>query len=443
MHRLLLIFLLVFSIQLPSPAQPLRTRIDSLTWDLYSSKRWEPLLRETRESLHNGIDFYYLRVRAGVAAYELKKYKLAVTHFRKAFEASKKDDFLNSYFYWALILSGREDEATGLTDSFQDRLLKEMNVKKTGVLSSIASESLLSVNRNFNGLSGEKLGQSDGNSLFRSLLKYQFYQGVALDLHPGARLNLYNHFCMMDIRRAIQVNNKVNLPENFKEPGARQYQYYLAGRFFPLSGWDVSASFTKLWGMTDYYIPSSMSSGNIDLSLSTWDIKDFVVTAGLEKDWTYLKPGFELGYAEINRLRQWQGTLSLALYPFGNLDFYLAPEVSIHREEGAVQTELILHPLIGLKTGPLWLTGEYSFGKMKNYFLRGGQVVYNMPETINGQWGLTLWTPLFKNRLALSMKYMQSEKEGTTFVYADAVNYDTKLFYFTDFNFLISLRWRL
>ena len=62
---------------------------DRGTYKAWNEKRWHDLL-DTCEMIINetNIDYFYLRMRAGVAAYELHKYRKAVIHFEKALEFS-------------------------------------------------------------------------------------------------------------------------------------------------------------------------------------------------------------------------------------------------------------------------------------------------------------------------------------------------------------------
>jgi hypothetical protein len=114
----------------PVSAQPYRARVDSMINHLYLKKSWGPLLDETRSLLNRGIDFYNLRFKAGVAAYELKKYRQAVTHLDKAYTVLPGDTLVNSYYYWALKLSGQEDEASLLADQLSPDLLKAIKAKR-------------------------------------------------------------------------------------------------------------------------------------------------------------------------------------------------------------------------------------------------------------------------------------------------------------------------
>jgi hypothetical protein len=66
-----------------------------------------------------------------------------------------------------------------------------------------------------------------------------------------------------------------------------------------------------------------------------------------------------------------------------------------------------------------------------------------MPETVRGMYGLTLWVPLFNYKLNMAVRALLSEKTGLTFVYSDAVTYQTKNYNFPDQSLLISLKWNL
>jgi hypothetical protein len=238
----------------------------------------------------------------------------------------------------------------------------------------------------------------------------------------------------------MSTPNQLNTTE---ETSTFQFQYNISGRFLLGKGWSMSSSFTRLWGESYYHYPDNLSSGATNLIRSSWKISDYLVTAGIAKDMIHFRPKLVLGYGEINRFRQVQANLQLIIYPFGNVNFYLIPEGSVHRDDSAEEIKLVFNQKIGLKTGPVWLTGEYSTGTIKSFFSGDGLIVYNMPESIKNRQGITLWAPLLKYRLNLTIRYLQSAKEGMTFVYSDASNYKIKYYSFTDQSFLISLKWNL
>jgi hypothetical protein len=443
MLRILLISLLVVSCSGYLTAQPEKGKTDSLTWQLYQEKKWDKLLKQANTAFKRNIDFYYLRVRAGVAAYELKKYREAVSHFEKAYEEYNSDDFLNYFYYWSLVLSGREDEASGFADQLSPALLKQMQIHRKGWVSGVSAESLVSFNRNYNGLLDQGLDNKGGTSNFRSLFKSQFYKGLALDHHLLPKLNLYQNFSHIGIERTIQTNSKFSLADEQRKPATSQFQYFLNGRFLVGNGWSVISSASLLWGETYYYAADFQTVGKSQLSENLWQIRDYVINVGATKELTRFRTSLNAGYSEINQYRQIQSDLHMVYYPFGNVNLYIIAETSLHWDESDPGIEMIYHPQIGVKAGPVWLSGEYGMGKMKNFYTGGGMVVYNMPETVHNKWGFSLWVPLFRNRCNLTLRYLQSGKEGKIFVYSDAVNYTTGNYTFTDQSFLISLKWNL
>jgi hypothetical protein len=443
MYRILLTLTLILVLFGAAISQPFRFHADSMTYQLYLNKRWAPLLEETHSLLKRGIDFYYLRVRAGVAAYELKKYREAVTHLQIAYSALPGDDLVNSYYYWALKYSGQEDEASLLADQLSPSSLKETQAKKKGIINGITVETLFAWNKNYNELIAEGLSSLGGVSSFRSLVKNQTYNGLSLDHHLFPHINVFHNFGMMTINRTLQVNSRFNLPDTQHDPSVLQYQYFLNARYCLIKGWSFSASGTYLWGKSYNYSPLLRSSGKSDVIEDLWKIDDYVVNLGVIKETTHLKTVFNSGYGMINRFRQYQGTLSLIFYPFGNNNFYLVPDATFHWDEDPGKFNFVYQPRIGLKTGPFWITGEYGYGRIKNFYSGGGQVIYNIPEAVTGFWGVGLWAPLFKYKLNLSARYRQSKKEGTNFVFSDTFVSGNEPFTFLDQSLYFTLKWNL
>jgi hypothetical protein len=416
---------------------------DSLTWKLYLDKNWHLLLKESENAFRKGLDFYYLRIRAGVAAYELKKYRKAAFYLQKAFTANEKDDFVNSYYYWALAMSGREDEAACLADRFTSGFLNQNHIRRRGKISGITAGSLLSFNTGFNDLLAEDIEENDSYSNYRSVLKQQQYVDFALDHHLMPRLNLYHNLSYIGIDRMQQYKSTLNLLDTTKETSTTQYQYYISGRFLVSRGWSFFTSATRLWGKSYYHEPQYQSAGVYNLIENSLAINDFLFIAGVSKEMIYFRPKLDVGFGKINQSGQFQANMQVIIYPFGKAGFYFLPEGSLHMDGNDGKTRFIYTQKAGLKTGPVWLTGEFSRGYISNFYSNEGLVVYNMPERIRNRTGITLWAPLIKYRLGLTAKYLISSKEGTTFVYSDLSNYVTTPYTFTDQSFLISLKWNL
>jgi hypothetical protein len=57
--------------------------VDQKTYTLYLNKQWKELIEAGNLAKKNNIDFYYLQYRMGIAYYELKRYRKAITFLKK------------------------------------------------------------------------------------------------------------------------------------------------------------------------------------------------------------------------------------------------------------------------------------------------------------------------------------------------------------------------
>ncbi|HNQ38870.1 MAG TPA: hypothetical protein PKJ58_12975, partial [Prolixibacteraceae bacterium] len=125
-----------------------------------------------------GIDFYYLRVRAGVAAFEMKKFRKAVVHLSAAHEAYKEDEFTTGYLHASLVMAGRQDEARLLAGRLTAHTRTRLGIRLQGALSSLSAENYLSGNTNHASLVEENIAEAGSYSNYRSVLRRQWYTSV-------------------------------------------------------------------------------------------------------------------------------------------------------------------------------------------------------------------------------------------------------------------------
>ncbi len=188
---------------------------DSVTWRLYQEKDWPELLKTAEKAILDGIDFYYLRVRAGVAARELKKYGKAVRHLAKAREEYSDDDFTNGYLYSSLALAGRDDEAAFLASRLTHDARERLNISLQGTLNSLSVENYLSKNSSQASLMAEDIREEGSYSNYRSVLRHQWYKNVGIDLHVSPRFNFFTNVSHITIGRTQHFSSAPNLVEEF------------------------------------------------------------------------------------------------------------------------------------------------------------------------------------------------------------------------------------
>jgi len=99
--------------------------LDKQTYGLYLDKNWKDLVSLGKKGLDNGFDYFYLRMRIGIAYYELGNYRRAIPHFRKALVFNSKDQYANEYLYYSYLFSGRKADAINLSEKFTPKLKKK------------------------------------------------------------------------------------------------------------------------------------------------------------------------------------------------------------------------------------------------------------------------------------------------------------------------------
>ena len=84
---------------------------NSETYRLYTEANWKELIPIAKEGIAYGHDFYYLRMRLGIAYFEQEKYTEAKKQFEIALEFDEGSSDAKSYSYYCLLYLGRKKEA--------------------------------------------------------------------------------------------------------------------------------------------------------------------------------------------------------------------------------------------------------------------------------------------------------------------------------------------
>lgn len=429
--------------EMPQRGQMAVGAIDSLTWQLYLEKDWTALLRSARKAFREGIDFYYLRVRAGVAAYELKRLGTAVHHLEAARAAFPDDDFTNGTLYSVLVQAGRDDEANLLASRLLPEARGRLAIPLQGLVNSVGTGIYLSRNTSHAALREDPIAEEGSLTSYRSVLNRQWYKNVAFDLHLSPRFNLYTHVSHIAIDRTQHFSSTSNQVEALRETTTSQFQGYSQGRLLMGKGWSAFASASLLRGEGLYDTLSVTTPGLYTLTKESFPFTDWLINAGAACQMDWMAPRLSVTHGNINGGEQWQFNGQWVLYPLGNPDFYLVSEGYLHLDELSEHPKTIFTQKIALKTGPAWLIGEATRGTIANFSTGEGLVVYNMPERITAMTGATLWVPLFGYRLNASLRFLVTSKKGTTFVYTNATDFTVRSYRFNDHSLFISLQWNL
>jgi hypothetical protein len=435
--------------------------IDSITYHQFQNKEWKALIQSSKIGLENGIDYYYLRMRKGIAELELRNYINASIDFEKAIEFNTYDKTAKLYLYNSLINSGRKKEAYRLSSTFSKSLKEELDIQKK-VLSDLYFFGGYSISNNDqkNG-SLNMLGDSAiyGEQLLMGNQKY-FHLGSTLNIAPS--LSFYASLSYLNIGKKNRFHYKLyssfiestdykpggsydnvfgtkeELVEQVFDDQIRQTEFYLNGNLLLKKAWSINLFANLLFASTTQYKAHLVSylkrdtlsynsplneylivnREEFDYEINAIDTSfmDWVVGFNLQKDFKYIILGLSTTMSKIYESQNFQSSLSATYYPFGNLKFYGMSILTFYHETDTRlsndASHFIFSQTIGIQTfNRLWLEGEYIFGNMKNVNFKQGLVVHNLSDNINYIVGAKLY--IFVNtHITLDLVYQLSDRTG-------------------------------
>jgi len=108
MKNITVVLILFLSLSLFSQNNYNYKQIDSLSYNAYLKKDWKTVIKIGKEGLKQDFDYYYLRMRLGIAYYEQEKYRKAAPHFEKALEFNSSDTLATEYLFYSYLFSNQE-----------------------------------------------------------------------------------------------------------------------------------------------------------------------------------------------------------------------------------------------------------------------------------------------------------------------------------------------
>jgi len=76
-------------------------QVDSLSYKAYIIKDWKEVKSIGSKAINQDIDYFYLRMRLGIAYYEQENYRKAAQHFDKAIDFNPDDSLATEYLFYA------------------------------------------------------------------------------------------------------------------------------------------------------------------------------------------------------------------------------------------------------------------------------------------------------------------------------------------------------
>jgi hypothetical protein len=390
---------------------------DSLSLDLYNKGKWQDLTGLCNEALREGFDYYYLRMRAGIASYETGRYMKASLHFRKALGFNENDPLAEEYLYDCSLELNRNADAY----NFYDHLPASSKEKLRETLPKLHRINLEAGPVFSDQMQQFDLVDLDGNDNIYGevdLMRIGYYASTGLSWGFKKGYCVYGSFSQVGINKEKRVQINDSLYADDKYP-LNQQQYYLSGMIPVGKGFYIVPAINFIRERYTTVMPQYDSNSLSYLfPYEKTNYNSYIGYLSVTRDFHIVQTSLFGAYSNLNDKEQIQAGFQVVLFPYGNLDFYLSSKLLNHRNDG--HNSIIYEQVVGAKLfRPVWIELNATMGQMKNYYSNNAFVVFNIADKIQFKGGAKL---IFRinSRWMLTADYIYLLRRGDYVQYSAA-----------------------
>ncbi len=347
------------------------SEINEKTAQFLIEKDWQKIRTESKEAIKQGIDFYDLRLRCGLACLNQQKYRKAIEEFAHCKRFFPTDTLATYYTALASLLLGNQaaakQNATYLPDSWKKNLrLSSTNLLEVGVLGSF---SFFDAQNKAQDLLQKETGEWNG---YRGLVGGSAY----IRYRAGKRLTILHSagsFVFQNFKKAYYPNQKVMFFNDGVQIGGssivswalpKKYSLQLNVQYNHIGTYTQTFNTAKgIYEVTNFSKGGLLLGGSVEKSIQNIDVLGGVY-------WNNF-----LNYYTL------QGTCGVTYYPFSNARLTLRGQFS-WVENLAEQAEDYRRNLLFLFKAnvqvhkSVWWSASYLHGNTLNFFDTENNAIY-------------------------------------------------------------------
>lgn len=391
--------------------------IDSLSYALFQDSKWRAHTRLTRQAPDHGIDYFYLRLRNGIAWYNLENYVQAEAQLKKALEFNPGDQTAMEYLYYAYLMVNKGNNALSTLRDSPGTLQEFLRSNYPPRFNSVHLDGGAFLSNQGNAFGIKDLDGKDDYYGEADVFNHAVYvsAGGRWLPSPDFSASLNYSFLTLDKNKLFSSGDTIMLDHPY---AVDQHQLYLSMNVYPGNGFSITPAFHLVnYRMNTVYA----TYDSLDYSYAFMDTAinnvDYIGFLGLKKDYGIIHTGVFCALANLNEQNQYQAGFDVIAFPAGNLDYYLQGQFIAHFNDGDVQP--VVHAMVGARLlKPLWTEFSATFGETENYFENDASVVYNFSDRIRYRYGVRMYFTL-SPRWLLGIDYQYLGKEADILVYEE------------------------
>ena len=387
---------------------------ESLTYRLYNEQKWDSLLVTGEEAIAKGYDYYYMRVRTGVAAFELFKFVKASKHFEKALEFNAEDAFASELLYKSYLYSGRNEEARLFLHQLPEFISSSFTGKTAGPVIFVETGPVFS---NHSEQFEKNRQQGDGlySEAYPNLNAFYFLSGIIIPVKGRISLNASAALPNFNKRRIVDIAGLDSLSGDYK---VKQTELYFSPSV--VLGHHIKISPVVRWVNVSLDNPLSSDDPEIQKYIGppgSYTYQDYAIggeVSFLQKKWMA-----SVGYysVKLDNTDLNQANFSFFYRPLGNLNLYLQSVMGLRMTDS--ENDLYFSQMAGGKlAGKLWAEATFVTGNISGTGENNFQVFYNLFDETKSKYALRFIYTI-NDHLKLNLRGQWFFKQGTELYFSE------------------------
>ncbi|HPG34119.1 MAG TPA: hypothetical protein PLM34_09700, partial [Lentimicrobium sp.] len=316
--------------------------IESLTLRLYNEQKWDSLLMVGENAIENGVDYFYLRVRVGRAAFENKRYVRATRHLKKAVEFGGYDEYASYLLYKSFQYSSQTNESRLLLSKMPEQLAHAMGRSERMPLLYLETGPAFT-----NHPEQYELNKQTDPGLYSEVYLNRNSQyllaGIAQPI--GYRFGIQAAFARLNFnkRRIVNINGLDSLQGNYS---VSEWEAYLSPSFIISKHFSITPAFRIINVRVDNPLTSNDSLVQRLIGPSVeLNYNDYAAGGEFSFSSPYVTVSAGAWFIHSGEWDFTQASGTVFLRPFGNLNLYTSTTLNILSSD--TDSEYILHQMIG------------------------------------------------------------------------------------------------
>lgn len=415
---------------------------DSLTYNLYLESRWKELSAAGNEALADGNDYYFLRMRLGIAGYERSNYASAAGHFRNALVHNPNDPIALEYIFYCHFFNGEYASATKILQQLSAE--QRMKITKESGL----AKNAISLSLYYNDFMTEDITDlpsawfPDYETGTQSVSQLIVNPSVSMShyIKPGVYYShSYNNVTKISFLHYFDGVSSLNLDKQ----KVFQNQYYGSFVFGGQRGFSFRPYIHAVFLVFDYI----QSTGGMIPGYYVMRGSDFNYSAGMNfrqrSGYFAVDGGVALNNFGYGVAVQWEA--GLKLYPLGNSNLYTGGRITSVKQPDAYDygsSGPVFTANAGFQVpGIIMVDFTAIEGEFRNMTTNNGLYVFNSPDFITSRLQMNLTVPLGTKRDLAIFAGGGVNKHKTSIYTLDNIPTNSHTIAYNSFNINGGLAW--